>query len=251
VRSERIELPDLERDRPRPWLVLAVALSAASAGLAAAYGLTRPQPSQPSAGSAAQPNVPSERRSADASPADASTTDASAAEVRIVATRAPLDAGHVAPAREEVAREPPEVVPATETGAPTTEVTAGPTEVTAAPTEVTAPRVRRGFVAYAHCDGLPLGPGRFPCPRDLELEQRVFRILDQLAQCAPLQGQRGEGEIRLEFGREGIATLKMGRRERNGPDPKAVGNCAGRALRGVRTRLQPDRMLVRFRFELQ
>ncbi len=115
---------------------------------------------------------------------------------------------------------------------------------------VGAQRVGVGFVDYHVCEGLPQRGGRFPCPRDQKLERQVFGILRGLEDCAALAGQRGEGEIRLTFGRSGVPALRVG-----GPatqvDPTAVFKCAGHALSRVRTVLRPERMVVRFRFDLR
>jgi hypothetical protein len=114
-----------------------------------------------------------------------------------------------------------------------------------------ASRLRPGIVAYVRCDGLPLRGGRFPCPRDQELEQRVWHTLHQLEHCDLAREQRGQAEVRFEFGRIGAPTLRVTTVESGGLDPEVVAKCAGLALAATRTTLRPDRMIVRFRFELR
>jgi hypothetical protein len=109
----------------------------------------------------------------------------------------------------------------------------------------------RRFVAYVRCDGLPLGEGRFPCPRDPRLETQVWRVLAELEGCAIAAPARGQGELRLEFKRFGVPALHFEAVDHGALDVEAVSRCAGPSLSQLHTSLRPDHMVVAFRFELR
>jgi hypothetical protein len=113
-----------------------------------------------------------------------------------------------------------------------------------------APHFQLGIVAYDRCDGLPQRPGRFPCPRDLQLEQHVWHALRALEDCALSSSLRGQGEVRFEFRGAPAASLRVRAPPKDGLDREVVTKCAGPALSSARTTLTSDHMVVRFRFEL-
>jgi hypothetical protein len=108
-----------------------------------------------------------------------------------------------------------------------------------------------GIIAYDRCEGLPLGPGRFPCPRDLRLEQYVWHALHALESCALAKTERGGAEIRFEFERNRLLSMRVSKQKHAGIERDVVSKCAGGALSAARTSLSPEHMLVRFRFELR
>jgi hypothetical protein len=108
-----------------------------------------------------------------------------------------------------------------------------------------------GIVAYDRCEGLPQNPGRFPCPRDLALEQYVWRSLRGLEHCAVAKDALGSGEIKLEFAGSRLQSVRINKPKRDGLDRDVVSKCAGGALAAARTAFSPEQMLVRFRFELR
>jgi hypothetical protein len=114
-----------------------------------------------------------------------------------------------------------------------------------------APHFQLGIVAYDRCDGLPQQAGRFPCPRDLQLEQHVWRALRALESCELSSSQRGQGEVRFEFRGGPGASLRIRAPKEGGLDRTVVSKCAGAALSSARTALASDHMVVRFRFELR
>jgi hypothetical protein len=111
--------------------------------------------------------------------------------------------------------------------------------------------VKVGIVAYDRCEGLPQSPGRFPCPRDLALEQYVWRSLRGLEHCALARDAIGNGEIKLEFAGSRLQSVRINKPKRDGIDRDVVSKCAGGALAAARTAFSPEQMLVRFRFELR
>ena len=109
----------------------------------------------------------------------------------------------------------------------------------------------RRFVAYVRCDGLPLGEGRFPCPRDPRLETQVWRVLAALEGCAIAAPARGQGELRMDFKRFSLPVLHFEAVEHGPLDLEAVSKCAGPSLSQLHTSSRPDHMVVAFRFELR
>ncbi|MFI5306567.1 MAG: hypothetical protein ACHQ53_04390 [Polyangiales bacterium] len=237
--TARVEIAKRSRDRPSLVLVVVTVLGALGAGLAAAYGLRQATEVEPTP-AAVQP--PPERQS------DGGQSSAPSAEV---ATSARADASVVA----EVATAP---APASERD--TTPSEARPTVAPVAAPAAPAPqavrtsaqgRVRHDIIAYIRCDGLRPRTGRFPCPRDLELEREVATILDKLPSCGLLREQSGLAVVRLELTRDGASPPRASAPKEGGLDPESVLRCAGGALSKVQTTLDPDRMIVRFRFELR
>jgi hypothetical protein len=113
------------------------------------------------------------------------------------------------------------------------------------------PQVELGIVAYSRCDGLPQLDKRFPCPRDLRLEARVRRAINDLERCALAPEQRGLGNVRLEFERDLPVRARVDSAKEGGFDRAAVSRCVGASLASVRTALQPDHMVIYFYFGLR
>jgi hypothetical protein len=236
-------LPDRDADRPRPVGLLAVALAALCAGLALSQSLSRLEPRRPTSSdkAVARPSRSSGGQN-DASVAvatkaiDTATRAAAtlgADQSAAIATRAPEtpDAG------QNTARlSPPAAAERLELDRPQAQ---GPAHL------------QRGIIAYLRCDGIPQLPGRIPCPRDLAFEQQVWRALHELERCQLTAMQRGQAEVRLVLGRSGYEGTRVYTPSQDGLDPATVTKCAGRALSSVRTTLRPERMIVRFLFELR
>jgi hypothetical protein len=245
-----VRLPDHSADRPRPLGLFVVGFFALSAGLGLARELRKldpgtPVPTAPQLVAAQGDDAAKARTLPDLPPPSTSVNAV------VAAGSAPPEAAHAELPPDdahEAAAEPSEAA----ASVPTQNELAvtQPAPVNSAP-EPDAPSFELGIVAYDRCDGLPLLPGRFPCPRDLRLEQHVWHALRALERCDAAQGQHGSGELRMEFERDRLVSLRLARPKRGRLNREIVNKCAGAALSLARTSLLPERMLVRFRFELR
>jgi hypothetical protein len=105
-------------------------------------------------------------------------------------------------------------------------------------------RFRRGRVAYIRCGALDR------CPRDRELEDAVWALLETLPTCPDGPRSPGTGDVRVHFGRDGVEL-----RFRDwGGSPLALRplrTCLESGISNLSTRLGVRPLSVSFRFELR
>lgn len=101
--------------------------------------------------------------------------------------------------------------------------------------------ITRGRVAYLRCRGVPPRPGRFPCPRDLQLEQAVWRAVEGLERCPAAVAS--EIDLRVEFRSSSTGEVTL-----NADDASVhrLRGCLGEHLQFT-TSLTPEDMVVSFR----
>ncbi len=106
----------------------------------------------------------------------------------------------------------------------------------------------RGRLAYIACPGVEGADGR--CPRDRELESRVWAVLEGLGNCPDWPSRAyGTGDVRLHLRPDG-ATLRF---RDWGEAPLPLGPlraCLAPAVEGLRTTIPADPVVVSFRFRL-
>ncbi len=85
------------------------------------------------------------------------------------------------------------------------------------------------------------------------MEQKVWRILRDMAGCEREDLGLGHVDIRLDYkrGEEPIARVIRPDRFQSTVDTDAVYDCVGDALTSIPTRLDPSYMVVSFRFEVR
>lgn len=111
--------------------------------------------------------------------------------------------------------------------------------------------MERGRVAYVRCDGIrPKKTGAFPCPRDTNLEERVWAALDRLPRCGGASLGEGEGDLRFTFSRGTLEKLRLRSEDEAFPSDDLLA-CVRRELGAVRTPLRADPLIVSFRFHLR
>jgi hypothetical protein len=111
-------------------------------------------------------------------------------------------------------------------------------------------RVGLGRVAYLACEGVPPQSGPFPCPRDRDLEARVWATLEALPECPTMPTEVGPGDLRLTFTRG--APVEITARDR-GPESlshDALIACLEEPLADLTTSIRADELLVSFHFAL-
>jgi len=260
--TTRVELANRAKDRPRLSLVIVTGLFAFGAGLGAASGLRAAleegaEPAEPQSESHqvdAGTLAAAELSAVEPTSPDASLAVASRDVVPSADARHPIAAATPAPARAlppAATQAEPEVATTLPEPAPAPEAEPAPI-VPLPPLHASAQgRLRHDIIAYTRCDGLREAGGRYPCPRDFALEHEVAAILDRLPACELVQGQHGLAVVRLEYDREGAKPPRASTPSGSEVDPKAVLRCISAPLSRLRTALQPDRMIIRFRFELR
>lgn len=110
-----------------------------------------------------------------------------------------------------------------------------------------------GRVAYLRCDGLTGERGRFPCPRDVDLERAVWEALAALPTCKPSLG-RGTADVRLDLSRSQgteARVLAIPGSPEPSLDTDRVYECVGRHLTALTTSLDPIYMVISFRFAMR
>jgi hypothetical protein len=113
-------------------------------------------------------------------------------------------------------------------------------------------RFERGIVAYVRCDGLERKGARFPCPRDRELETRIFTTLAKLPACRQATLGLGQGEVRLEWKDGNAPTIDVrGGNDGASLNERAVSQCVAKALGTTRPKLHSAHWIVAFRFALR
>ena len=222
-----IARPRARADRPRPWSIALVGVGGVVVGLLlvrATLGGGRPRGQAPQiepsrrAPAATAPSEPDAGRRPDA--AESTVPGAETGTAPDAGSASVTDAGSAPPTP------PPPSAPA--------------------PTETIRPR----GVAYLRCDGVPKQSGPIPCPRDEPMEQRVWAAIDgALARCGGRLGGPGDADVRLYFRGEEPNELRLheGRTELDGPQ---LLGCLEDPLDGVQTSLEPELMVVPFRFHL-
>jgi hypothetical protein len=134
---------------------------------------------------------------------------------------------------------------------PTRVVSAGP--LIGQPVKTRAPAGRKlevGRVAYLRCDGLEQTHGDYPCPRDSALERSAWLTLQQIATCQLADSGIGYADVRLNFKRGKIATVRilLPFKQRPVLKKQAVYECVGKQLTSLTTALDPLYMIVSFQF---
>lgn len=258
--------PTPEQERPRVWVSLCVAIACFGLGLALVYALPRTAPHVATVpriapASSAPKNAGASQRGSAATTADA--PDRAPSPNNAIATSQPAvppvavavsQAVNAAEASDEGARTTP---------TPESNVTAARAAVQETPDE-TPPgkraaaernelRAIQGRVAYLRCDGLSGERGRFPCPRDVALEQTVWEILGTLPKCSPSLG-RGGADVRLDMSRDQPTQSRV-LAIHGAPEPALdtdrVQACVGARLSKLKTSLDPLYMMVSFRVVLR
>lgn len=254
----RVQLASPRSDRPQWVAVGAVAAGGLVGGLllTAALGrslrtsdasaaepaaVTEPvaERSEPARAEAEQavPNTPAAEPAPPSGPAEPERSVQVAENVENVADN-PADAAVAAPAETAVPAGPEPVVAATETAAPIA-------------TTSSTHELVHGNIAYLRCEGVPLGPGPFPCPRDKRLERKVWEALEALTRCPlPADGQ-GDVELRIEFRTRGRRSFEVRPANESAAFASAASTCLAAGLEPIRTQLHPILMTVAFRFELR
>jgi hypothetical protein len=266
AKHERVVLADAAADSPSPFGTTAIALVALCTGFASAYALRDHDGDAHSAKIArsvqtdvlpatAAPPAPAPAPEPEAAP-DLEDRPPVTGEPAI---RAAEQAAAPPAAEPPLAAEPPRPEPARATppaeprGQAAVAVDARrdvpgaepPSRATSTTDPFADQRLKPGIVAYLRCDGVPQRKGPFPCPRDRDLEQRVWHTLRSLERCEPLIDARGASEVRLE-----LTPIRTELHVVGGElDRSAVRQCAA-GLTSARTSLRPERMIVAFRFAL-
>jgi hypothetical protein len=263
TKHERVVLADAAADSPSPFGTTAIALLALCTGFASAYALrdrdgdahaTKSAGSvhtevMPATAAPPAPDPEAPREPEDGPPVAAEP--AAPAVEQAAAPPAPAPPPAAVPSPPELPRAtPPAEAPR---GATVAAIDARRDEPSDEPASravsTTDPfadqRLKPGIVAYLRCDGVPQHKGPFPCPRDRDLERRVWHTLRSLERCEPLVDARGASEVRLE-----LTPIRTELHVVGGElDRSAVRQCAA-SLTSARTSLQPERMIVAFRFAL-
>lgn len=235
--NEFVHAPNAEQERPRWVITLVVAVACFGVGI----GVVALMP-------AALQTAPAATRS---------TKVVVAAPPPVGApqqTREPTSPTATQPAADVDAR-PDE--PFAEATRPSDESNAPIPAVTNAPVTSQAPEATltmiQGRVAYLRCDGLRNEDGRFPCPRDAELEQAVWDILATLPRCPGGLG-RGGVDVRLDLvrgERTQVRVLPIAGSPEPALDGDRVYGCVGSRLARLSTALDPIYLMVSFRAALR
>lgn len=267
-RGPRIDVPSTQDDELPLRSLVATSFACLALGLTVAYGLTggdaptaaAPEPSDlaPSASveveqappaiepMAAPPPAPSALPSApspEPAPAEPAESAALAPDAASTPeTTAALAAPDIASAR--TAEPQPEPEPEPEAIAPD----ASPQPAR----ETRRLRIEPGVFAYLRCEGAPKRRGRYPCPRDRELEARMRTIVEALPSCREAHAiPRGRSfDVRIELGAGGAVNDLLVKAPNEAAE-HAVRACAGPALRKARTALKSTRMIVSMRFKVR
>ncbi len=244
-RSPRIERPPAESGRTRAVRATAVGLATFALGLTAAIanadGVRVGARHDP-----APPRV-SDGRLPESNEGAADAPDAPAKTAPTAATQTPDDAPQPVP-------EPAFVVAEGDAGAAPAETddTASDEGVPTATPFAGPRRVERGRVAYLRCDGVPLRPGPYPCPREERLEEAVWAVLETLPRCAEAPAGLGETDVRLELARDAPPEVKLRAPRADVPrlDGAAVLRCVAGPLSHVTTSSRATRLMLAFRVTL-
>jgi hypothetical protein len=237
--APRVVRPARAADGLRPWATG----MAAGLGLAAGLWLVAATLSPPPPGASGAPHAPpppelaAGTASADAGSPPRKPTGGPAGEAGAAAEEGGTPAEEAdTPAQEPGTEASTDTVPS---GAP------GPRP----PPSGAAPRVVPGRVAYLQCEGVPLQKGPFPCPRDRALEGAAWEAIASLASCPTVPQREGEADVRLHFGSgEAPEVHFLGRA--TDLDEHRLRPCLVEPLTALRTSLEPEHMVVSFRFAL-
>jgi len=265
TRKPRIELPSKREDELPLRSLIATSLACALAGLSVAYALTDRSATDTPAAAApdmapelepiAEPAVEPPTTEPAPEPAAAPIAEArgepssvSLSDATIAALEealGPADAAVAAPAAAALA-DTPVGPPMASEPAPAATVVAQPDVPHDPPAR--ALRVDPGFFAYLRCEGVRQRKGRYPCPRDRALEERMREIVEALPSCREAHAvSRGMFDVRLELGQGGAVTDLHVKAPNEGAE-RAVRACAAAAFRKAQTTLRPKRMIVSMRF---
>lgn len=250
--KRRFWVPTPSDDDPGPLALGLIATGCLIAGLATAAiasssSTHRDKTRAPAAAKPHDLQVPSAPRLAPAEPEPQPATDRAE----------PRDADPVTVERHDQITEPPGVPepnplaksePAT--AAARTESAVVDRAADGAGASRAARTFNQGHVAYLRCEGVPRGSGRFPCPRDRDLEASVWRTLATLQTCNVDPG-RGVADVRLQFEGKRHPKVRLRHRSNGGLRDRAVLKCVAEELSQLSTRHDPTDMIVSFRFELR
>lgn len=94
-----------------------------------------------------------------------------------------------------------------------------------------------------------MSKGPYLCPRDLQLEEGVWKALGTLPQCATAPAGTGHADVRLEFVGPPMPQISF---FPSGTDLDAAGlqSCLAGRLGALRTSLPVTHMIVSFRFRM-
>ncbi len=219
---------------PRAWVVAAAAIAGLWVGLSAAAWSIAPPPRGMSAERDGARREQGEQRDRQAGPP---TDDGGAAGARFAESAEPASAA----LGEEAEGAPEGSLPREAEGA------AGLSS--GSPDEAYGLVVERGRLAYLQCPGAEGADGR--CPRDRELEARVWTILDELPGCPQAPQVEGTGDLRLHLRGDEPTTLRF-RDWGEAPLPLGpLSACLGPPIEGLRTQLGARAVVVSFRFRLR
>lgn len=108
-------------------------------------------------------------------------------------------------------------------------------------------RVRRDRVAYIRCEGAEDRRGR--CPRDRDLENAVWAILENLPQCPAAPENWGTADVRLRFQPNAPTQLRFRDWGRAPLALPPMVRCLEHEVAPLRTTLPASTTVVSFRFE--
>lgn len=256
----RVERPSPAADRVRPAVLAAAAAVGLTAGLALVAATLSPDrseagdtPSEAAGGPAREPPPGTDGpkgHGADAGPKPTGAPSPALEETEPHAAREPT--APTQPTGSPTGDERPSAPdPDQPRGSPAASSRAHPDDPPPTTTEAPAGALRMvpGRVAYLQCEGVPLQDGPFPCPRDRALEKRVWDTLRGLPECPGAPDTSGKADIRLHFEASGSPGVSFLGRATD-LDQGRLRSCLDEPLTALDTALDPEHMVVSFRFEL-
>ncbi len=126
---------------------------------------------------------------------------------------------------------------------------AKPEKVTPAPITIAL-----GRIAYFRCDHPSKGK-LSPCPRDKAMEQKVWRVVESIPQCATAPRQAVDADLRLDFFQPTsgptVKVMPVPRGAARTASLNRVTQCLERRFILLRSQLKLSRLIVSFKFSVQ